>query len=139
LRVADIADGVALQAGVDRVREEYGHIGYLDASVDAEPRYNKTAKTLSFAVKITEGKPYKFGALTVTGLSPAAEKKLREAWPFPAGGELFDKEMFEEFLAKVETKPQEVFGKLPVHYDKVGHWLNRDEGKNTVDVALDFQ
>lgn len=139
LKAGDIADGVALQVGVDRVREEYGHIGYLDAGVDPEPHYDKPAKTLSFVVKISEGKPYKFGALTVTGLSAAAEKKLREGWPFPAGGELFDKEMFEEFLNKIESKPEEVFGKLPLHYDKVGHWLNRDEGKNTVDVALDFQ
>jgi outer membrane protein assembly factor BamA len=139
LKVGEIADGVALQVGVDRVREEYGHIGYLDAGVDAEPRYDKAAKTLSFVVKITEGKAYKFGALTVTGLSAAAEKKLREGWPFPTGGELFDKEMFEEYLTKIESKPEEVFGKLPLHYEKVGHWLNRDEGKNTVDVALDFQ
>jgi len=139
LKAGDIADGVALQVGVDRVREEYGHIGYLDAGVDPDPHYDKTAKTLSFVVKINEGKPYKFGALTVTGLSAAAEKKLREGWPFPAGGELFDKEMFEEFLTKIESKPEEVFGRLPLHYEKVGHWLNRDEGKNTVDVALDFQ
>ena len=33
LKVGDIADGVALEAGVDRVREEYGHIGYLDAQM----------------------------------------------------------------------------------------------------------
>jgi outer membrane protein assembly factor BamA len=139
LKVGEIADGVALQAGVERVREEYGHIGYLDAQVDPEPRYDNVAKTLSFVVKINEGKAYKFGTLTVTGLSLGAEKKLREGWPFPAAGELFDKEVFEEFVAKLESKPGEVFGKLPVHYDKVGHWLNRDEEKNTVDVALDFQ
>jgi hypothetical protein len=139
LKAGEIADGVALQAGVERVREEYGHIGYLDAQVDPEPRYDSAAKSLSFVMKISEGKPFKFGSLTVTGLSLAAEKKLRDGWPFPAGGELFDKAMFEEFVAKLESKPGEIFGKLPVHYDKVGHWLNRDEEKNTVDVALDFQ
>jgi outer membrane protein assembly factor BamA len=139
LRVGEIADGVILQGGVERVREEYAHIGYLDAEVDPEPRYDNVAKTLSFAVKISEGKPYKFGALTVTGLSPGAEKKLREAWPFPAGGELFDKAIFEEFVTKLESHHAEIFGNLPVHYDKVGHWLNRDEEKKMVDVALDFQ
>jgi hypothetical protein len=139
LKTGEIADGVVLQAGVEKVRDEYGRIGYLDASVDPEPRYDHAAKTLSFAVKITEGQPYKFEALTVTGLSATAEKKLREGWPFAAGGELFDKAIFEEFVTKLESTPAQIFGSLPVHYDKVGHWLNRDEEKKTVTVALDFQ
>jgi hypothetical protein len=28
---------------------------------------------------------------------------------------------------------------LPVHYENVGHWLQTDAGKNTVDVLLDFK
>jgi hypothetical protein len=28
---------------------------------------------------------------------------------------------------------------LPVHYDSVGHWLQTDAGKGTVDVLLDFK
>jgi outer membrane protein insertion porin family len=139
LKVGEIADGTALQAGVERAQEEYGHIGYLDAQVEPQPQYDRAGKTLTFVVKITEGSAYKFGELKVTGLSPTAEKTLRQDWPFPSGGELFDKAVFEQFLTKLESKPADVFGKLPVHYDKVGHWLNRDEEKKTVDVALDFQ
>ena len=124
---------------MDKVREEYAHVGYLDAKVDPTAAYDDSAHTLSYKVQISEGKPYRFGGLTITGLSPTAEKRLRQAWPFPAGGELFDKAIFEEFLTKLESQQHDVFGNLPVHYDKVGHWLKRDEGESKVDVLLDFQ
>jgi outer membrane protein assembly factor BamA len=139
LKPGDVADGMRVEAGFDKVRDEYAHVGYLDAKVDATPGYDDAAHTISYKVKIEEGKPYKFGALTITGLSIAAEKHLREAWPFPQGGELFDKAVYEEFLTKLQSEPKDIFGNLPVHYDKVSHWLNRDEGQNKVDVLLDFQ
>jgi outer membrane protein assembly factor BamA len=139
LKAGDIADGVALEAGLDRIREEYAHVGYLDAKVDPTPAYDDGSHTLSYKVQISEGKPYRFSALRITGLSPTAEKRLRDAWPFPQGGELFDKTIFEDFLTKLQSQPHEIFGNLPLHYDNVGHWLNRDETQNKVDVLLDFQ
>jgi len=47
--------------------------------------------------------------------------------------------VFEEFLARLEVHPANVFGDLPVHYDSVGHWLQTDPKKGTVDVLLDFK
>jgi outer membrane protein assembly factor BamA len=138
LRDGDVADGMAIEAGLDRVREEYGHVGYLDAKVDALPSYDDEAHTLSYKVRIEEGKAYKFDALTVTGLSPTAEKRLRDAWTIPQG-ELFDKATFEEFLTKLETKPADIFHNLPVHYDNVGHWIQPDEANHTVNILLDFK
>jgi len=32
-----------------------------------------------------------------------------------------------------------VFKDLPIHYDTVGHWLQTDPAKGTVDVLLDFK
>ena len=63
---------------------------------------------------------------------------VTDAWPF-AAGEIFDKAKFEELLAKLQTHQEQVFGELPVHYENVGHWLQTDAGKNTVDVLLDFK
>ena len=54
-------------------------------------------------------------------------------------GEVFDKTIFEDFLTKLETKPNDIFGTLPVHYDNVGHWVQPDDAKHTVDVLLDFK
>ena len=138
LNVDEVADGMAIEAGLDRIREEYAHVGHLDAKIDPVASYDDQARTLSYKVHIDEGKSYKLGTLTVTGLSATAEKRLRDAWTIPQG-ELFDKTIFEEFLTKLETKPSEIFHNLPVHYENVGHWLQPDEANHTVDVLLDFK
>ena len=134
----DIADGMQIEAGWDRVREEYAHRGYLEAKLDPSPAYDDHAHTVSFAVSIQEGPQYRFGKMILTGISPAAERKLNAAWPI-AAGEIFDKAKFEEILAKLQTHQEQVFGELPVHYENVGHWLQTDAGKGTVDVLLDFK
>jgi len=133
-----IADGLQIEAGWDRAREEYAHRGYLEAKFDPLPAYDDQAHTVSYSVSIQEGPQYHFGKMILTGISPAAERKLHAAWPFSAG-EIFDKAKFEELLAKLQTHQEKVFGELPVHYENVGHWLQTDAGKNTVDVLLDFK
>jgi outer membrane protein assembly factor BamA len=138
LAVGEVADGMTLEAGWDRIREEYAHRGYLDAKIDPLASYDDQAHTVAYAVHIEEGMPYKLGTMVITGLSTAAEKRLRDQWPIPAG-ELFDKTLYEDFLSKLQTKPAQVFGGLPVHYDEVGHWLQPDQSKSTVDVLLDFK
>ena len=138
LIVGEAVDGMALEAGLDRVREEYAHVGYVEAKIEPTPVYDDQAHTLAYTVRISEGKPYRFGALVITGLSIAAEKRLREGWPIPQN-ELFDKTTFEEFLTKLEARPGEIFRDLPVHYENVGHWIQPDAAKDTVDVLLDFK
>jgi outer membrane protein assembly factor BamA len=129
---------MAMEAGFERIREEYAHVGYLDAKIDPVGSYDDQAHTIRYKVRIDEGKSYKFNALTITGLSPTAEKRLRDAWAIPQG-EVFDKAIFEELLTKLETKPSEIFHNLPVHYENVGHWIQPDEANHTVDVLLDFK
>src|SRR6202048_2567844 len=97
LKSGDVADGMAIEAAWDRVRDEYGRRGYLQAKVDPAPAYDDQAHTIAYNLRIDEGKPFRFAALVITGLSPTAEKLLRDAWPIPQG-ELFDKAKFEEFL-----------------------------------------
>ena len=138
LKSDDVADGMAVEAGFERIREEYAHVGYLDAKIDPVGSYDDQGHTIRYKVRIDEGKPYKFNALTITGLSPTAEKRLRDAWAIPQG-EVFDKAIFEEFLTQLETKPSEIFHSLPVHYENVGHWIQPDETNHTVDVLLDFK
>src|SRR5713226_7812160 len=138
LKSGDLADGMAIEAGWDRVREEYGRRGYIQAKVDPAAAYDDAAHTVAYSVRIDEGKPFRFGSMIITGLSMNAERHLREAWPIPQG-QLFDKVRFEEFLTKLQAHSPDIFKDLPIHYDEVGHWLQADEAKGTVDVLLDFK
>ena len=138
LKPGDVADGMQIEAGWDRVREEFGRHGYLDAKVDPVPSFDESAHTVSYSVTIHEGPQYRFGKMVLTGLSPAAEKKLLAAWPIPQG-EIFDKTKYEEVLTKLQLHQEQIFGELPLHYETVGHWLQPDASTGTVDVLLDFK
>ncbi len=132
------ANGMELEAGWDRIREQYGQKGYLEVKLDATPAYDDDARTISYAVSIEEGPAYHFGKLVLSGLSAEGERRLKQTWPIAAGA-LFDKSLFEKFLTEAQTHPYTVFGDLPVHYDGVGHWLQTDPKQGTVDVLLDFK
>src|SRR6266403_518814 len=134
----DIANGMQMEEGLDRIREEYGHHGYLEAKLDPVATYDDQAHTVSYAVSVQEGIQYNFGKIVLTGLSLAAERKLYAAWPI-ASSNLFDKTKFEELLVKLQSHREQVFGELPVHYETVGHFLQTDPDRRTVDVLLDFK
>ena len=134
----DVADGVQMEAGWDRVREEYGQHGYLEAQLDPVAAYDHQAHTVSYAVSVQEGIQYHFGKIVLTGLSLAGERKLYAAWPI-ASTNVFDKAKFEEVLLKLQSRREQIFGELPVHYETVGHFLQTDASKGIVDVLLDFK
>jgi outer membrane protein assembly factor BamA len=138
LKRGDVANGLQIESGWDRVREEYGHRGYLDARLDPIASYDDQAHTVSYAVSVTEGVQYHYNTMVLTGLSVAGEARIRQLWP-TAPSAVFDKSLFESFLIKLQTQPSEIFGELPVHYETVGHWLRTDPGKRLVDVLLDFK
>src|SRR5580693_1199130 len=138
LKPGDVADGMRIEAGWDRAREEYGHLGYLDVKIDPVAAYDDQAHTVSYSVSVAEGPQYHYNSIVVTGLSLAGERRLHQVWPTEAGA-VFDKIQFERFLTKLQSQPADIFGELPVHYETVGHWLRTDADKHLVDVLLDFK
>lgn len=138
LKPGDVANGMQIEAAWDHIREDYGHRGYLDAKLDPVASYDDQAHTVSYNVSVTEGVQYHYNAMVLTGISLAAERRLNQKWPTPAGA-IFDKTVFEQFLTKLQSHPEEIFGDLPLHYDSVGHWLRTDPDKHLVDVLLDFK
>jgi outer membrane protein assembly factor BamA len=138
IKRGDVADGMKIEAGWDRAREEYAHRGYLEAKLDPVAAYDEQAHTISYAVRVQEGPQFHFGKMVLTGLSPASERKLHAAWPI-AAGDIFDKTKYEEILVKLQSHQEQVFGELPLHYETVGHWLQTDTATATVDVLLDFK
>jgi outer membrane protein assembly factor BamA len=138
LKPGAIADGMQIEAAMDKVREEYGRRGYLDATVQPEAVFNEAGHTVSYKVPISEGAQYHMGGWVITGLSPNGEARVRGQFPI-AAGDVFDKVKYQEFLLALQEKSKHVFGELPVHYDSVGHWLRTDAAKSMVDVLLDFK
>jgi len=134
----DLADGEKIFSGWDRVQEEYGRRGYLDAKVEPAESFDDSTRTVSYKTHIMEGLQFKMASFVLTGLSVAAERKILETFPVQPN-QLFDKSKFETYLSRLQNKPAQIFGDLPVHYDNVGHWLRTDPAKGTVDVLLDFK
>jgi len=138
MKAGDVANGQAIFGAWDRVREEYGERGYLEAKVTPSPVYDDVAHTVSYAVTIEEGTQYRFGAMTISGMSLTGERMIRDAWTIRPG-DLFNKKIFEDFLLRLESHRETIFRDIPIHYDTVGHYLQTDPAKGTVEVLLDFK
>ncbi|HXC46730.1 MAG TPA: POTRA domain-containing protein [Candidatus Sulfotelmatobacter sp.] len=138
LKTGDVANGQAIEGGWERVREEYGQRGYLEAKVTPVATYDDAAHTTSYEVTIVEGPVFHYGSLTISGMSLAGERKIQEAWSMRPG-DLFDKRVFEDFVDRLNRHRETIFKELPVHYDDVGHFLQTDPAKGTVEVLLDFK
>ncbi len=138
LKSGDVADGMAIEGTWDRVRDEYGQMGYLEAKVDPVASYDDQAHTVSYSVGIVEGKQFRYHEMTITGMSTTGERMIRDAWPIKSG-DVMDKVVFEQFLAQLESHREAIFKDLPVHYDTVGHWLQTNPESGTVDALLDFK
>jgi outer membrane protein assembly factor BamA len=132
------ADGQELLAGWEKVSDEYAHHGYLDAKIDPQPTYDAATATVSYQVRVIEGPQYHYGEMVITGLSLTDERSVRDAWTLPRGS-VFDRSRFEELLALLDKRSPEIFGKAPVHYEEVGHWLRMNPETRVVDVLLDFK
>lgn len=138
MKTGDVVDGMALEAAWDKVRDEYGHLGYLDVKLTPQPHYDESAHTVSYSVQIVEGQQFHYSSMTITGMSVAGERLIHEAWPQKTG-DVFDKTLFNQLLARLESRRDLIFHGLPLHYDTVGHWLQTDPSQGTVDILLDFK
>ena len=138
MKTGELANGQAIEGAWQRIREEYGQRGYLEAKVTPAPVFDDTAHTIGYQVAIVEGRQFRYGSMTISGLSLAGERQIQQAWTMKPG-DLFDKKLFEDFLFNLESHRERVFGELPVHYDTVGHFLQTDAEKGMVEVLLDFK
>src|SRR5277367_214449 len=131
----DPADGNKIQSFWETARAAYAQLGYLDAAVNPVPQFDDQTKRVTYAATVTEGPQYHMGKLVLTGLSVEGERRLKKAWTVPPGA-VFDKSIYDDF---VNTGIKAAFVGLPVHYDKIGRFLQLDPQNSKVDVLLDFQ
>jgi len=133
-----VVDGNKIQGTWNAIARSYGHIGYMDAQLDPTATLDDAAEKVTYRVEVKEGPQYKMGELIISGLSLDGEKKLRAAWTLSPGS-VFDQTYFDDFLSKIAKPTSAIYGNIPVHYEKIGQLLRRNEDKHTVDVLIDFQ
>jgi outer membrane protein insertion porin family len=138
LKAGAVADGMEFEGGLEKVRDEYGRRGYLDATVQPVTSFNEAAHTVSYKILVSEGTQYRMGGWVITGLSTNGEQRVRTMFPI-ASGDIFDKMKYQDFLIALQNHSKEILGERPIHYETVGHWLKPDAEKKTVDVLLDFK
>jgi len=138
LKAGAVANGIEFEGGLERVRDEYGRRGYLDATAQPETAFDEAARTASYTIRVTEGLQYRMGGWVITGLSSNGEQRVRTTFPI-ASGDIFDQMKYQDFLIALQNHSKEILGELPIHYENVGHWLKPDAEKKTVDVLLDFK
>jgi outer membrane protein assembly factor BamA len=131
----DLADGNQVQAVWERALQKYQENGFLGVDLKPAPHFDDTAGNVSYTVEIMEGPQYRMRNLVLTGLSVEGERRIRRAFPIPQDA-LFDKTAFDIFFQKGMPA---AFTGLPVHYDKIGKFLQLDPPNAKVDVLLDFQ
>jgi outer membrane protein assembly factor BamA len=135
LMPGQVANGNRIELTWDHVRNAYGKLGYLDVNLVPTPAYDDKAASVSYAVSVNEGPQYRMHEFVLTGLSLEGERRIRNAWNI-ARDAVFNMSIYEQFIAG--GIPQAFVG-LPVHYDKIGHFLEKDPKTGRVDVLLDFQ
>lgn len=138
VKSGSVADGMEIEAALDTIREEYGRRGYLDATVEPEATYDETKHAVSYKIPITEGPQYHMGGWVITGLSTNGEMRVKSMFPI-ATGAVFNKIEYEQYLTALQNHSKEIFGDLPIHYESVGHWIQPNKEKLTVDLLLDFK
>lgn len=135
LMPGQVANGNRIELIWEHVRNAYGKLGYLDVKFDPAPTYDDKSARVSYAVTITEGLQYRMGDLVLTGLSLEGERRIRNSWNI-ARNSIFDEQMYEQFI---DSGIPQAFVGLPVHYNKIGHFLEKDPKTESVEVLLDFQ
>ena len=138
LKPGDLADGMAISAGWDKVEQAYQHQGRLDAKVTPQETIDDANDRVTYNVSIDEGPLYRMGDLVITGLSLDGENRVRSAFHL-SPAQIFDQVYVDQFIAELQKPTPEIFGDLPVHYSECGHWVRPNESTHMADVLLDFR
>jgi len=92
----DLADATRIESGLKKVREAYGHRGYLSAEVKESPEFDDGAARVRYRFKIIEGPRYFMGKLIINGLTAEDAEQLKAKWTLGANA-VFDESYVDEF------------------------------------------
>lgn len=99
LRDGDPAPQTKVDEGLGRIRKAYARHGYINAEITDVTR-NLEGRRTNYQFTIREGRQYRMGLLSITGLGPAETGQLKSRWTL-AGGEVFDDSYLDQFRTTV--------------------------------------
>jgi outer membrane protein assembly factor BamA len=127
----DLANAPKLKSELEKVHALYTTRGYMMAKVKAVPKLDDEAKTVAYALQVSEGDVFHLGDLDIQGLDPKTTDRLREAWslhesdPYDA---TYPQRFFDD---TVKLLSRDVTWTISIHEGV-------NEGDKTVDVSLRY-
>ena len=132
MKQGEVANGKKIDAGVDQIAQGYGKKGYIEASVQLEPAYDDTTRTISYSATIYEGRQYHMGTLTLAGLPPVVTQQLQSKWRLKPP-DIYDSTYLHEFANK-QLGPLLAAAQISTSAIDVRTLVNSDQ--LTVDVSI---
>ncbi len=123
------ANTVRIVDDLKAVQEHYGSLGFVAATIKAEPEFDDAAGTVSVHLSVNEGPVFHMGELEFRGLDNALTAKLRSAWKLRPG-DVFNSAYLKQYLPEAQKL-------LPTALDwEVAPHMTANIRDKTVDVDL---
>ncbi|HTW46718.1 MAG TPA: POTRA domain-containing protein [Acidobacteriaceae bacterium] len=132
LHPGDIANEDLLRATLAALSEPYRSHGYLRAKIDAAPRFDAAAHTVSYAVTVAPGPVFHMGELSLINLSVQQRAEVLKYWPLQEG-DVYDATVATNFLLKNKANLHSLDG-WSASWKAYEH-----EDTNIVDLVVTFQ
>jgi outer membrane protein assembly factor BamA len=131
VKVGDTADAEQLQSDITAIRKLYTTVGYMTASVKAEPEFDDAASTVAYRMELREGDVFHLGDLDIQGLDAKSTDRLREAWSLRETDPYDSTYPLRFFEQTVKLLSRDVTWTVSVHEGV-------NEREKTVDVTLHY-
>lgn len=130
-KVGDTANAQQLQTDLDAIHKLYTTVGYMQASVKAEPEFDDGPGTVAYKLKVEEGDLFHLGDLDIQGLDAKSVDRLREAWTLRETDPYDSTYPMRFFEQTVKLLSRDVTWTVSVHEGV-------NEKEKTVDVTLRY-
>jgi outer membrane protein insertion porin family len=137
LRPGDAAVRLKIDQGVEAVRKAYARKGYINAAV-VESNTRDANRKVNYQFTISEGRQYRMGALTITGLTPADTRNLKSKWTLTSGA-VYDDSYADQYRTSALRPFVAALTQRTGARSKFEISTKPDIQKQTVDVIITFQ
>lgn len=135
MKAGEVADGIRLRAGLEKVRDLFGAKGYIAARLQPSPAYDEQTKTVSYRVAISTGEQYRMGKFDVVGMTAESGDLLRQRWRL-APGAIYDASYLAEFI---KTIPPPVASPTQQTVRSLSVEARPDRERKTVNVTIGYK